>query len=88
MSKLNALILKWKMMSEQTNLEKLGQKVSKMLRDFDDMRMENMQLKENIERLELDATSKVATMAQMQEELSEKDREIEKIVHQIESILG
>ena len=88
MSRLNALILKWKMMSEQTNLEKLGQKVSKMLRDFDDMRMENMQLKENIERLELDATSKMATMAQMQEELSEKDREIEKIVHQIESILG
>jgi len=79
---------KWKMMSEQTNLEKLGQKVSKMLRDFDDMRMENMQLKENIERLELDASSKVATVAQLQEELGEKDREIEKIVHQIESILG
>ena len=75
-------------MSEQTNLEKLGQKVSKMLRDFDDMRMENMQLKENIERLELDASSKVATVAQLQEELGEKDREIEKIVHQIESILG
>jgi len=79
---------KWKMMSEQTNLEKLGQKVSKMLRDFDDMRMENMQLKENIERLELDASSKIATVAQLQEELGEKDREIEKIVHQIESILG
>jgi len=75
-------------MQEQTTLERLSQKVSQMLRDYDDLRMENMQLKENMERLELDCTAKQAMVTQMQEELAEKDREIDEIVNKIESILG
>jgi len=79
---------KWKMMSEQTNLEKLSQKVGQMLRNYDELRMENMELKENIERLELDATAKAAMVTQLQEEMIAKDREVEEVVNKIESILG
>ena len=71
-----------------TTLEKLNQKVSEMLRNYDALRMENVQLKENVELLELDLTAKAASVTQMQEELLEKDREIEEIVNKIESILG
>ena len=75
-------------MQEMTTLEKLNQKVSEMLRNYDALRMENAQLKENVELLELDLTAKTASVTQMQEELLEKDREIEEIVNKIESILG
>jgi len=75
-------------MSEQTNLEKLSQKVGLMLRNYDELRMENMELKENIERLELDTTSKAAMITQLQEEMIAKDREVEEVVNKIESILG
>ena len=75
-------------MQESTTLEKLSQKVSQMLRNYDELRMENVQLKENIERMELDKIAKEATVTQLQDELTEKDREIEEIVNKIESILG
>jgi len=75
-------------MQESTTLEKLSQKVSQMLRNYDELRMENAQLKENLELLELDLTAKSASVTQMQEELQQKDREIEEIVNKIESILG
>ena len=75
-------------MQESTTLEKLSQKVSQMLRNYDELRIENVQLKESIERMELDKTAKEATVTQLQDELIEKDREIEEIVNKIESILG
>lgn len=75
-------------MQESTTLEKLSQKVSQMLRNYDEMRMENAQLKEQVELLELDKTAKDASVTQMQDELMEKDREIEEIVNKIESMLG
>ena len=75
-------------MQESTTLEKLSQKVSQMLRNYDELRKENIQLKESIERMELDKVSKEATVVQLQDELIEKDREIEEIVNKIESILG
>jgi regulator of replication initiation timing len=75
-------------MQESTTLEKLSQKVSQMLRNYDELRMENVQLKESIERMELDKRANEASVTQLQDELIEKDREIEEIVNKIESILG
>ena len=75
-------------MQEPTTLEKLSQKVSQMLRNYDELRMENAQLKESIERMELDKRANEASVTQLQDELIEKDREIEEIVNKIESILG
>ena len=75
-------------MQESTTLEKLSQKVSQMLRNYDELRMENAQLKESIERMELDKRANEASVTQLQDELIEKDREIEEIVNKIESILG
>ncbi len=75
-------------MEESSTLEKLSQKVSQMLHRYDELRMENVQLKEKVELMELDNASKEATVTRMQDELLEKDREIEEIVNKIESILG
>ena len=75
-------------MQESTTLEKLSQKVSQMLRNYDELRMENTQLKEQVELLASENITKGASVTQMQDELIEKDREIEEIVNKIESILG
>ncbi len=75
-------------MQESTTLEKLSQKVSQMLRNYDELRMENLELKEQVELLASENITKDASVTQMQDELIEKDREIEEIVNKIESILG
>ena len=75
-------------MQESTTLEKLSQKVSQMIQNYDEIRMENMQLKESLAHMELNCSAKEAMVTQMQDELTEKDREIEEIVNKIESILG
>ena len=75
-------------MEESTTLEKLSQKVSQMLRNYDELRMENLELKEQVELLASENITKDASVTQMQDELIEKDREIEEIVNKIESILG
>ena len=75
-------------MQESTTLQKLSQKVSEMLRTYDELRMNNAQLQERIESLKSENASKEAVVSRMQEELTEKDREIEEIVNKIESILG
>ena len=75
-------------MQEQSTLNKLSHKVSQLLSNYDDLRMENEQLNDLVKQYELDNASKDATIAQKQSELQEKDREIEEIVNKIESILG
>lgn len=75
-------------MQESTTLQKLGQKVSEMLSNYDELRMENTQLKELVELLESDNSAKEAVVTRMQDDLIEKEREIEEIVNKIESILG
>ncbi len=75
-------------MQELTTLEKLSQKVSQMLRNYDELRMENAQLKESVELLETEKITQETKLTRLQDELLEKDREIEEIVNKIESILG
>ena len=75
-------------MEEINILEKLNEKVSTMLQNYDALRMENAQLKESLERLEQDNTAKQANISEMQDDLLEKEMEIEAIVNKIESILG
>lgn len=75
-------------MEASTTLQKLSQKVGEMLRNYDELRMENIRLKETIKQLESVNESNEIVVAQIQEELLEKDREIEEIVNKIESILG
>lgn len=75
-------------MEELNILEKLNEKVSTLLQSYDALRMENAQLKESLERLEQDNTAKQANISEMQDELLEKEMEIEAIVNKIESILG
>jgi cell division protein FtsB len=75
-------------MQESTTLQKLSQKVSEMLRNYDELRTENALLKEQVELLKSENSAKEAVVARMQDDLIEKEREIEEIVNKIESILG
>lgn len=75
-------------MQESTTLQKLSQKVSEMLRNYDELRKENALLKEQVELLKSENSAKEAVVARMQDDLIEKEREIEEIVNKIESILG
>jgi len=75
-------------MEESTTLQKLSRKVGEMLKHYDELRLENERLKETIKQLESENESSEIVVARIQEELLEKDREIEEIVNKIESILG
>ena len=75
-------------MEELSTLEKLNQKVSEMLSNYDTLRMDNAQLKETLARVEAENVTKQNSIEQMQDDLLEKDMEIEEIVSKIESILG
>jgi chromosome segregation ATPase len=75
-------------MQESTTLQKLSQKVSEMLKNYDELRVENALLKEQVELLESENSAKEAVVTRMQDDLIEKEREIEEIVNKIESILG
>jgi glycine/serine hydroxymethyltransferase len=75
-------------MQESTTLQKLSQKVSEMLKNYDELRIENALLKEQVELLASENSAKEAVVTRMQDDLIEKEREIEEIVNKIESILG
>jgi len=75
-------------MQESTTLQKLSQKVSEMLKNYDELRIENALLKEQVEALTSENSAKEAVVTRMQDDLIEKEREIEEIVNKIESILG
>jgi hypothetical protein len=75
-------------MQESTTLQKLSQKVSEMLKNYDELRIENALLKEQVELLTSENSAKEAVVTRMQDDLIEKEREIEEIVNKIESILG
>ncbi|MBU1643256.1 hypothetical protein KKE54_07835 [bacterium] len=75
-------------MQESTTLQKLSQKVSEMLKNYDELRIENALLKEEVEVLTSENSAKEAIVTRMKDDLIEKEREIEEIVNKIESILG
>ena len=56
-------------MQESTTLQKLSRKVSEMLRTYDELRMKNAQLQEQVESLKSENASKEAVVSRMQDEL-------------------
>ena len=75
-------------MENQTNLEKLNDKVSQILQQYHSLKGENEVLQNELIRLKADSELKEQEIEKLVEQNAMKDLEIEEIVSKIESILG
>ena len=75
-------------MENQTNLEKLNEKVSQILQRYYSLRDENEVLKNELVRIKADNELKDQEIEKLVEQNTMKDMEIEEIVSKIESIIG
>ena len=75
-------------MQEQTNLEKLNDKVSQILQRYYALRDENEVLKSDVARVKADNELKNQEIEKLEEQNTMKDLEIEEIANKIESILS
>jgi len=75
-------------MQEQTNLEKLNDKVSQVLQRYHALRDENEVLKSEVVRVKADNELKNQEIEKLEEQNTMKDLEIEEIANKIESILS
>jgi cell division protein ZapB len=75
-------------MENQTNLEKLNNKVSQILQKYHSLKEENEVLKSEVVKLRADSELKNQEIDKLVEQNAMKDLEIEEIVSKIESILG
>jgi SMC interacting uncharacterized protein involved in chromosome segregation len=75
-------------MEEKTTLQRLGEKVAQMLQQYDALRSENELLRNEVVTLKAESEAKTSQIGRMEEELVQKELEIEEIVNKIESILG
>jgi len=75
-------------MEEQTNIEKLGEKVSLMLEEYYSLKNENETLTNEVVTLKSENEIKEQEIARLADENAMKDLEIEEIVTKIENILG
>lgn len=72
-------------MQEQTNLDKLSERVSQILQKYNAMKSENDTIKNELTILKAQKDQEVERLI---EENRMKDLEIEEIVNKIESMLG
>ena len=75
-------------MQNQTNLEKLNNKVSQILQQYHSMKAENDMLRTEIVTLKSEKELTNQEIEKLTQENSQKDAEIEEIANKIESILG
>jgi cell division protein FtsB len=75
-------------MQEQTNLEKLDEKVSQVLQSYHSLKGENEVMRNELTTLKAEREIKNQEIEKLIEDNAMKDLEIEEIVSKIESILG
>lgn len=75
-------------MDNQTNLEKLNDKVSQILQRYHSLKGENEMIRNELITLKAEREIKNQEIEKLSEENAMKDLEIEEIVNKIESILG
>ena len=73
---------------EETVLDKLSEKVSQVLQQYNAKKSENEMLRTELMTLKAERELKDAEIEKLSEENAMKDLEIEEIVSKIESILG
>jgi len=75
-------------MQEQTILDKLDEKVSQVLEQYDSLKGENEMMRNELLTLKAERELKDTEIERLSEENAMKDLEIEEIVSKIESILS
>jgi len=75
-------------MEDQTTLERLGDKVSQILQQYNSLKGENEMLRTEIVTLKSEREMKDQELSRLADDNAMKDLEIEEIVNKIESILG
>lgn len=75
-------------MENQTNIEKLNTKVSQVLQQFNSLKSENENLRNELVSLKAEQEVKSQEIEKLVEDNILKDLEIEEIANKIESILG
>jgi len=75
-------------MNNQTNLEKLSQKVSDILQNYNSIKEENQLMRTQLVTLKAESEVKDTEIQKLRDETVMKDLEIEEIVEKIESMLG
>ena len=76
------------LMQDQTNLDRLSEKVSQILKQFHVLKNENKMMKNELTTLKAEKELKDTEIEKLIEENVKKEMEIEEIVNKIESILG
>ena len=75
-------------MQDKTNLDKLSEKVSQILQEYNSLRSENETFRNELITLKAQRELQDTEVEKLREENTMKDLEIEEIVNKIESILG
>jgi len=71
-----------------TALERLAEKIEQWKQNHEAIKSENATLKEKLSTVSSDESKKDDEIAMLKYELEEKDVEIEKIITQVEALLG
>ncbi|OQX60390.1 MAG: hypothetical protein B5M52_00245 [Helicobacteraceae bacterium 4484_230] len=75
-------------MEETTVMDRLGEKVSRVLQKYHELRGENEMLRNEINGLREANEAYAEQVSRLENDIAAKDREIDEIVNKIESILG
>ena len=75
-------------MQEETIIDKLSEKVSQILQQYNSQKSENEMLRTELMTLKAESKLKDTEITRLSDENTMKDLEIEEIVSKIESILG
>jgi cell division protein FtsB len=75
-------------MENQTSLEKLNQKISQILGEYNSLKEQNELFRVENMTLKTQNEAKDAEIAKLEDENIQKDIEIEEIVQKIESMIG
>ncbi len=75
-------------MDNQTSLEKLNEKISNILQQYNSLKSENELLRTQVVTLKSESEIKNQEIEKLIEQNTKKDLEIEEIVEKIESIMG
>lgn len=75
-------------MDNQSKVEKLGEKVSQILQQYNSLKGENEMIRTELITLKAEKAIKDQEIERLSEENAMKDLEIDEIVNKIESILG
>ncbi|WP_373069712.1 hypothetical protein [Sulfurimonas sp.] len=75
-------------MENQTNIEKLNSKVVEILQQYNSLKLENENLRNEVVSLKTETELKDQEIQKLVDDNAQKDIEIEEIANKIESILG